>query len=239
MSDDQIVSAWNPLDDLGISQRELNKTIIREFEEHDGEELPEPYNPFDGCGVYGLYYFGDYENYEPVSNDKWEYDFPIYIGKAVPSGSRTGGAHLESSTGRGIYKRLLEHRKSIEQAENLDIDNFRVKYLITSSIWIRYCEQTLISYYKPWWNRYIDGFGDHDPGKGRANQERSVWDTLHPGRGWVEKRDLPRRDTEPNVWEEEVQPKVDAEWRRENVKSLSVTEEEVDGAEDGELTDFA
>lgn len=239
MSDDQIVSAWNPLDDLGISQRELNETIIEEFEEHSGEELPEPYNPFDGCGVYGLYYFGDYENYELVSNDKWEYDFPIYMGKAVPSGSRTGGAHLESSTGRGVYKRLLEHRKSIEQAENLDIDNFRVKYLITSSVWIRYCEQTLISYYKPWWNRYIDGFGDHDPGKGRANQERSVWDTLHPGRGWVEKRDLPRRDTEPNVWEEEVQPKVDAEWRRENVKSLSVTEEEVDGAEDGELTDFA
>lgn len=231
MSDDEIVSAWNPLDELGISQRELNETIIEEFEGHEGAELPEPYNSFTGCGVYGLYYFGEYENYEQISNERWEYDLPIYIGKGVPSGSRTGGAHLESSTGNKLYKRLREHRNNIEQVENLDTDNFRVKYLITSSIWIRYCEQTLISYYKPWWNRYIDGFGDHDPGKGRANQERSIWDTLHPGRGWVEKRDLPHRDTEPNVWEEEVQPEIDAEWRRETVKQLSVTEEElgVDG----------
>lgn len=233
MSDEEVVEAFNPLDELGISQRELNETIIEEFESHSGRELPEPYNPFAGCGVYGLYYFGDYENYEAITNDKWEYDLPIYIGKAVPSGSRTGGAHLESSTGRGIYKRLLEHRKTIESAENLDIDNFRVKYLITSSIWIRYAEQTLISYYLPWWNRYIDGFGDHDPGKGRANQERSVWDSLHPGRDWVEKRDLPLRDSEPNVFEEEVEPKVEDEWSRDAVKTLGAIDEEK------ELSDFA
>jgi hypothetical protein len=218
------VEAWNPLYDLGVSQSQLNRTIVEEFESHSGEELPEPYNPFDGCGVYGLYYFGDYDRYTPISNDKWGYDLPIYVGKAVPSGSRTGGAHLESTTGRGIYKRLLEHRKSIEQAQNLDIDNFRVKHLITSSIWTRYCEQTLISYYKPWWNVYIDGFGDHDPGKGRANQERSVWDTLHPGREWVEKRDLPRRDSEPNTWEGEVAPELE-EWDYDDLKSLEELEE--------------
>jgi len=238
MSEDEVVSAWNPLDDLGISQRELNATIIEEFEAHSGRELPEPYNPFDGCGVYGLFYFGDYEHYEPVSNDEWDYDLPLYIGKAVPSGSRTGGAHLESSTGRGVYKRLLEHRKSIEQAENLDIDKFRVKYLITSSVWIRYVEQTLISYYKPWWNKFIDGFGDHDPGKGRANQERSMWDTLHPGRGWVEKRDLPHRDSEPNTWEVEVQPEIDEGWNRDEVKQLRETEETEEEDAGRELADF-
>lgn len=33
----------------------------------------------------------------------------------------------------------------------------------------------------------IDGFGNHDPGKGRYNQMRSRWDTLHPGRSWAVK----------------------------------------------------
>ncbi|MFB6107291.1 MAG: Eco29kI family restriction endonuclease [Haloplanus sp.] len=238
MSDDEMVSAWNPLDDLGISQRELNATIVEAFERHDGAELPEPYHPFAGCGVYGLYYFGEYDHYDPISNERWNYDLPIYVGKAVPSGSRTGGAHLESSPGRGIYKRLLEHRKSIEQAGNLAVDDFRVRYLVTSSVWIRYCEQTLISYYEPWWNRYVDGFGDHDPGTGRANQERSVWDALHPGRAWVDKRDLPRRDAEPNVWDAEVRPEIDSEWRRDDVTRLAATESETtDGG--GDLPDLS
>ena len=31
----------------------------------------------------------------------------------------------------------------------------------------------------------IDGYGNHDPGKGRYNQARSRWDVLHPGRAWA------------------------------------------------------
>lgn len=228
MSDDETVSAWNPLNDLGISRRELNATIIEEFEDHPGKEIPEPYNPFTGSGVYGLYYFGDYEYYSLISNEKGVYDMPIYIGKGEPKGVRKGHTDLNTSTGRYIYKRLLDHRKSIEKAENLNIENFRVKLLITHPIWTRYCEQTLISYYKPWWNRYIDGFGLHDVGSGRAGSERSVWDTLHPGRDWVEKRDLTHRDSYPNVWEEEVEPEIEAEWRPDNVKSLAVTEKEIE-----------
>jgi len=238
VSNSKVVSAWNPLDDLGVTQRELNGTIVEKFENHEGEKFRESGDTFDGCGVYGIYYFGDYEHYEPVSNNKWEYEIPIYIGKAVPSGSRTGGAHLESSSGRKLYKRLREHKKSIRRAENLDVENFRVKYLITASIWIRYCEQTLISYYKPWWNRYIDGFGIHDPGEGRANQERSVWDTLHPGRKWVEKRGLPHRDSEPNTWEQEVQPKIDDEWSKDSIKQLSSVDEELSD-DDADVTQFS
>lgn len=220
MSDDEVVSAWNPLDELGISQRELNETIVEAFEAHGGQRLPEPRSTFYGCGVYGLYYCGDYEHYAPIRNDVGEYDLPIYVGKAVPKGSRTGGAHLDSSTGKKLYKRLREHYRSIEQTENLSVEDFRVKYLITSSIWTRYCEQTLISYYVPWWNTFIDGFGDHDPGKGRANQARSMWDVLHPGRNWVAKRDLPHRESEPNTWSEEIEPKIESRWRREAVKSF-------------------
>jgi len=29
------------------------------------------------------------------------------------------------------------------------------------------------------WNVVIDGFGNHDPGAGRYNGERTRWDTLH------------------------------------------------------------
>lgn len=239
MTDEEVVSAWNPLDDLGISQQELNETIIEEFQKHEGERLPEPRSTFYGCGVYGLYYHGDYEHYEPISNEKDDYDLPIYVGKAVPKGSRTGGAHLESSTGKKLYKRLREHYRSIDETENLDIDDFRVKYLITSSIWTRYCEQTLISYYMPWWNKYIDGFGDHDPGKGRANQERSMWDVLHPGRGWVEKRDLPHRDSEPNTWDEEIAHKIESDWSRSKVKSFHHVQKEQKKEEEQELTDFS
>jgi len=34
-------------------------------------------------------------------------------------------------------------------------------------------EAALIRYYKPIWNTQIDGFGNHDPGKGRYNQAKS------------------------------------------------------------------
>ncbi|MGC9515990.1 Eco29kI family restriction endonuclease, partial [Methanocrinis sp.] len=45
---------------------------------------------FNGPGVYGLYYFGDFELYEKISqlNNHGDY-LPIYIGKAVPPGWRT------------------------------------------------------------------------------------------------------------------------------------------------------
>ena len=50
----------------------------------------------------------------------------------------------------------------------------------------------LIRHFQPVWNQVIDGFGNHDPGKGRNQQRRSVWDTLHPGREWAGK--LPNFD---------------------------------------------
>lgn len=111
MADDENAEPFNPLRELDVTQQELIATLIEAFEEHSGEELPEPYHPFDGCGVYGLFYFGDYDLYEPITNDWGDYDLPVYTGKAVPSGSRTGGAHLDSSSGRGLYDRLREHSK--------------------------------------------------------------------------------------------------------------------------------
>lgn len=45
----------------------------------------------------------------------------------------------------------------------------------------------MIERFSPLWNKVIDGFGIHDPGRGRYEQQRSLWDVLHPGRGFAEK----------------------------------------------------
>ena len=52
-------------------------------------------------------------------------------------------------------------------------------------IWIPLAESLLIERFEPLWNRAIDGFGNHDPGKGRYEQKMSPWDTMHPGRSWA------------------------------------------------------
>ncbi len=48
-------------------------------------------------------------------------------------------------------------------------------------------EAALIKLNKPLWNMALDGFGNHDPGKGRYEQAKSDWDVIHHGRQWAEK----------------------------------------------------
>lgn len=43
----------------------------------------------------------------------------------------------------------------------------------------------LIAMFQPLWNMLLDGFGNHDPGKGRYKQQRAPWDMVHPGRPWA------------------------------------------------------
>jgi hypothetical protein len=62
---------------------------------------------------------------------------------------------------------------------------------------IRTIESALIRKYKPLWNTYVDGFGIHAPGKGRARQQVSEWDSIHPGRPFVEKMESEGRPIEP------------------------------------------
>ena len=112
---------------------------------------------------------------------------PIYVGKAVPAGARKGGYGLGESPGEVLYRRLREHSESIDQAENLALSDFKCRYLIVDDIWIPLGESLLISMFSPLWNQYLDGFGNHDPGAGRYNQQRSSWDVVHPGRPWANK----------------------------------------------------
>ena len=48
-------------------------------------------------------------------------------------------------------------------------------------------EAALIKLHRPLWNSCLDGFGNHDPGKGRYEQARSDWDVIHPGRNWADR----------------------------------------------------
>lgn len=96
-----------------------------------------------------------------------------------------------------LYRRLKEHSKSISEVKNLDLSDFYCRFMILSgpeSDLIVPVEAELIRKYTPLWNAVIDGFGDHDPGKGRYDQSKSEWDTLHPGRSWVGKLRGPEPD---------------------------------------------
>ena len=118
-----------------------------------------------------------------VDDPRW----PIYIGKAVPSGARKGAGLFAAITGRHLWNRLRDHADSIRAAKNLDIEHFSCRYLCVDDIWIPLGETLLIAHFKPVWNLILDGFGNHDPGAGRYNGLRPLWDVLHPGRYWAEK----------------------------------------------------
>lgn len=143
---------------------------------------------FNGAGIYAIYYTGSFVGYELIAerNRNNQFRTPIYVGKAVPKGARKGG-DLQASPGKVLYDRIKQHSRSIEEASNLDIVDFHCRYLIVDDIWIPLGESLLIAKFDPLWNKLIDGFGNHDPGKGRHAGLRPRWDVLHPGRPWAEK----------------------------------------------------
>jgi len=153
---------------------------------------------FIGAGVYVIYYIGQYPAYERIAyqNRGNKFAWPIYVGKAVPPGSRTG-ALCSGKVRKALYKRLIEHATSIEQAKNLETKDFFCRYLVTEDIWIPLAESLLIQRFSPIWNKIITGFGIHTPGENRP-QQRSRWDVLHPGRTFAENLP-PNKKTEGEI----------------------------------------
>ena len=152
---------------------------------------------FVGTGVYALYISEENYIYKTLADLNREvFAFPIYVGKAVPRGWRQG--RVENSDSTALYSRLREHSRSISQAQNLELETFRCRFMVLSgdeSNLIGAVEAQLIRRYQPLWNSVIDGFGNHDPGKGRYEQAKSEWDTLHPGRIWADRL----RGTPPQI----------------------------------------
>jgi hypothetical protein len=174
---------YNPLVKL-----HLGESVVRAMLARPVVALPPP-EPFIGAGIYALYYVGDFPAYRKIVEknvgDAWA--MPIYVGKAVPAGAQRGGYGLSELPGEVLYRRLREHAVSIQQATNLALSDFRCRYLVVDDIWIPLAESLLISMFMPLWNYRLDGFGNHDPGAGRYNQQRSAWDEVHPGRPWAAK----------------------------------------------------
>ncbi|MBF2755314.1 MAG: Eco29kI family restriction endonuclease [Gammaproteobacteria bacterium AqS3] len=142
--------------------------------------------PFEGAGVYGLYYRGRYPTYQRLCQMESLREVPIYVGKAVPLGWRQG--REESKKQASLHQRLREHAHSIDQGAHLSVADFIVRMIVLEgsiSSLIGALESELIKKYRPLWNSCIDGFGNHDPGRGRYAQSRSEWDTIHPGRSWA------------------------------------------------------
>lgn len=167
---------------------ELIKDTIRFFNGTPIQPLP-PIETFEGAGVYALYYIGKKGIYQPFHRiNRLEYKQPIYVGKAVPRGWRQG--RVIDSTSSELYRRLCDHSKNIQLAENIELSDFLCRFVILengASNLIGTVEAALIRHYRPLWNCVIDGFGNHDPGRGRYNQEMSEWDLIHPGRSWAQK----------------------------------------------------
>lgn len=127
---------------------------------------------------------GMYKKFHEIN--RLDFRLPIYIGKAVPRGWHQG--RVAESSSQELYRRLCEHTKSITAAENLSKDDFLCRFMILENAAINMIgtvEAALIRNYQPLWNSLVDGFGNHDPGRGRYNQERSEWDIIHPGRQWA------------------------------------------------------
>lgn len=170
---------------------ELAKDAVRFFNGTPVHELPPP-EKFLGTGVYALYYTGDnplYTRYKELN--RLSYDFPIYVGKAVPEGWRQSRiSDSESTQSNELYRRLREHSRSISAGDGIDLSDFSCRFVIferEGSDMIGSIEAALIKLNQPLWNSCVDGFGNHDPGKGRYEQARSDWDVIHTGRVWADR----------------------------------------------------
>lgn len=175
------VIPFNPLDKKNLGASVAEALLTKEV--HPLGQLQQ----FEGAGIYAIYYTGNFEYYAQISrlNASNRFMLPIYVGKAIPAGARVGNGTGEPP-GKVLFKRLKEHAESIRMAENLRIEDFYCRFLVVDDIWIPLGESLIISRFTPVWNSVIDGFGNHNPGKGRLAGMRPRWDVLHPGRDWAQ-----------------------------------------------------
>ena len=181
------MSDYNPFNPL--DRENLAASVSEALLEKEPVRLGE-LETFLGAGVYAVYYTGEFGPYRQLSdaNKEGKWRAPIYVGNAIPAGGRKGGMSPNTKPKPYLRKRLNEHAESIRAATStLDINDFHCRHLVVEDIWIPLGENLMISRFSPIWNTLIDGFGNHDPGKGRYNGLRPRWDVLHPGRDWAEK----------------------------------------------------
>ena len=170
-----MADAYDPLDYDNLAKSVVDSLLAA---------LPVAVPPerFNGSGVYALYYTGSLDFYRSIASS--ECRVPIYVGKADARSTRRGD-EVANPAGTTLYNRLRNHAKSIDAAENLELAEFRCRYLVVTPVWVSLAEQFLLNRFQPVWNTVADGFGNHAPGRGRDNMRRPRWDVVHPGREWA------------------------------------------------------
>lgn len=174
---------YNPLD-----ERNLGASVAEALLERDPIQMGN-LTRFPGAGIYVIYYTGNFPAYAAMAarNRDGQFEWPIYVGKAVSSGARKGQITTGGKVECKLYDRLQEHSESIRLAQNLHVGDFYCRALVVKDIWIPLGESLLINKFAPVWNQLLDGFGNHDPGAGRYGGMMTRWDVLHPGRAWAPK----------------------------------------------------
>ncbi|MGH6649798.1 MAG: Eco29kI family restriction endonuclease [Sphingopyxis sp.] len=139
-----------------------------------------PPERFNGPGVYALYYTGEHPAYAPlVALDAGRCTYPVYVGRAARE-NKSQGFSPRPSTGQELYKRIKKHYDSVSQASDINVDDFKVRYLVLKPAYINLAESVLIMAFRPPWNGM--GLGSNVTGGPRMAGKGSLWDSLHPGR---------------------------------------------------------
>lgn len=88
---------FNPLDKTNLAESVRDHLLKRPV-------VQLPPDRFMGAGIYAIYYTGGFQAYRKIARvaPSDEKAIPIYVGKAVPAGSRKGGYGL-APTQRTFY----------------------------------------------------------------------------------------------------------------------------------------
>jgi hypothetical protein len=169
---------FNPLD-----TRNLAEAVARALLERPVHALPPEARQLSG-GIYAIYYNGEHPLYVSIANRNrgGRFELPIYVGKAIPAGSRSGGGGLTAGEKADLLNRLKAHARNISATQNLDLRDFQCRYLVVDPVWIPLAEGLLIRRFAPLWNTTLSGFGNNAVGGKRLSGKRSRWDVIHPGR---------------------------------------------------------
>lgn len=99
---------------------ELIKDAVRFFNGTPAHEIPLP-ERFTGTGVYALYYTGKHRVYARYGElNRLSYNYPIYVGKAVPKGWRQSRASdRPGATASELHNRVKEHSRNIAAGNGL------------------------------------------------------------------------------------------------------------------------
>ena len=114
---------------------ELIKDAVRFFNGTPVHIMPPP-EAFQGTGIYALYFTGKLGIYEKYFElNRLSYNYPIYVGKAVPKGWRQSRvADNPENQSRELYNRLKEHSRNITFGRGLNQNDFMCRFVIFESV---------------------------------------------------------------------------------------------------------